>query len=697
MPRRIETGGWLRHDSTDMRTIPGVSLLLLAGLTAATAQTTSGWKLVWSDEFNGAAGTAPDPLKWNFDLGGGGWGNGEAEVYTNSTSNAFQDGKGNLVIRVIKDAQGGYTSARLQTGSPGASTHTADGSWQYGRIEARIKLPFGKGVWPAFWMLGEDISTTPWPACGEVDIMENFGTFNNNATINNGTAHGPGYSGSNGIGHAYTLPFGETVYDDYHVYAIEWSPNSIVWYVDGAAYHTVTPASLPSGANWVFNAPFFLLLNLAIGGPSTFLGQPDASVTFPQDMLVDYVRVYQATTIPTTTPVISPGRVVNGASYLGAISPGSLAAVFGNNLADGVHATQKPDGSFPASAAGVTVSVNGVNAPLIYVSPTQINFQIPWETAPGLAVPVKVTWNGVDSNVEPVTIAATASPSFFLSEFVNGVAWVTGGVADGCATPVTECTVKPGSIYQLWANGLGPKTSPLQNGVPAPAAALQVPGGPSSCQLTIGGQPATVLYCGVAPGEIIDQINFTYPAGVATGSPYVGATLTINGATGLFRVPAPPTSDQRADALLSRMTQAQKLQLVHGAGGPVTNIPALPLGAGGYIPGIPELGIPALYFVDGSLGLADASAPATALPSALASAASWDTDLAYKFGSVIGAETAAWGLNVNLGGNINLIGREPRDGADVGRGGPRARAVAWGTHVGLAAAEPFELLREIVR
>ena len=628
----------------------------------AAAQTTSAWKLVWSDEFNGAAGTAPDPAKWNFDLGGGGWGNAEIEVYTNSTSNAFQDGNGNLVIRAIKDAQGKYTSARLQTGAPGASTKTADLSWQYGRVEARIKLPFGKGVWPAFWALGEDISTTPWPGSGEIDIMENFGTYANNATVNNGTAHGPGYSGGNGIGHSYTLPFGETVYDDYHVYAIEWSPDSIVWYVDGASYHTVTPASLPSGTNWVFNAPFFLLLNLAIGGPTTFLGTPDSSVMFPQDMLVDYVRVYQAATITATTPAIAPGRVVNVASYLGAISPGCLAAVFGNNLADGVHATQKADGSFPTNAAGVTVSVNGVNAPLIYVSPAQINFQVPWETAPGLAVPVKVTWNGVDSNVEPVTIVSTASPSFFLSEFVNGVAWVTGNAADGCATPSTECSVRAGSTYQLWANGLGPKTSPLQNGVPAPLLALQVPGGPASCQLTIGGQPAAVLYCGAAPGEIIDQVNFTYPAGVAAGLPYVSAALTINGATGHFRVPAPPTSDQRADALLARMTQAQKLQLVYGAGGPVTNIPALPRGAGGYIPGIAALGIPALYFVDGSLGLADASAPATALPSALASAASWDTDLAYKFGSVIGAETAAYGLNVNLGGNINLIGREPRDG-----------------------------------
>jgi beta-glucosidase len=646
-----------------MRTI---CLLLLASLTAP-AQSTSGWRLVWSDEFNGAAGTAPDPAKWNFDLGNGvnGWGNREAEVYTNSTNNAFQDGNGNLVIRAIKDSQGGYTSARLRTG--GDSTKATDLSWQYGRIEARLKLPFGKGIWPAFWALGENIAATPWPACGEIDIMENFGIYpgHDNTSITNGTAHGPGYSGGSGIGAPYTLPFGETVYDDYHLYAIEWSPDSIVWYVDGAAYHTVTPASLPTGARWIFNAPFFLLLNLAIGGPNTFLTSPDASVTFPKDLLVDYVRVYQSTTIPATTPVITPGRVVNGASYLGAISPGSLAALFGKNLSDGVHTTRNPDGSFPTSAAGVTVSVNGVNAPLIYVSPTQINFQVPWGTAPALAVSVKVSRNSVDSNIEFVTIASTSSPSFFLSEYVNGVAWVTGAVADGCATPVTECSVKAASTYQLWANGLGPKTSPLQDGVPSPLAALQVPGGPGSCRLTIGGQPATVVYCGVAPGEIIDQVNFTYPVGVPYTSSYAGATLTVNGATIHFRVPAPappPTSAQRAEAMLARMTQAQKLQFVAGAGGPVTNIFALPRGAGGYIPGIPSLGIPALYFVDGSLGLADSSAPSTALPSALASAASWDLDLAYKFGSVIGAETAAYGLNVNLGGNINLIGREPRDG-----------------------------------
>jgi uncharacterized protein (TIGR03437 family) len=141
-----------------------------------------------------------------------------------------------------------------------------------------------------------------------------------------------------------------------------------------------------------------------------------------------------------------------------------------------------------------------------------------------------------------VTVAANASPSFFLSEFVNGVAWVTGNPADGCPTPTTECSVQAGSTYSLWVNGLGPMSSALTDGMPAPGAALQVPGGPASCQLTVGGQPATVVYCGVAPTEIIDQIAFTYPAGVSSALPYVSAALTINGVTGHFRVPAPSST-----------------------------------------------------------------------------------------------------------------------------------------------------------
>jgi uncharacterized protein (TIGR03437 family) len=524
-------------------------IAVLAGVVAS-AQTTSGWKLVWSDEFNGPASTPPDPTKWNYDLGGGGWGNAEIETYTKDPSNVFQDGKGNLVIRVIRDGSGNYTSARLLTGGPTADTHTTDLSWQYGWIEARIKLPFGKGIWPAFWMLGENIGSVGWPASGEIDILENFGTFNNNASVNNATANGPGYTGA--IGKAYTLPYGQNVADDYHVYAIAWSQDSIEWSLDGVAYYKVTPASIPVGRQWVFNNPFFILLNLAIAGPNTVatttdgtevpLGTPDPNAPFPaQDMLVDYVRVYQANRITIETPSITPGRVMNAASYLGAIAPGSLAVVYGNNLADGTYLISPPAGnSFPTSVAGVTISLNGINAPLIYVSSTQINFQVPWEIIPGVEVNVKVTRNGVDSNVEPITMAAT-SPSVFLSEYQNGIAWVTG---DGC--PNTECAVQAGTEYTFWANGFGPKNALQQDGVPAAytgsVTPLEVPGSTASCQLTIDGQVARIDYCGAAPGEIIDQLNFEYPSGVATGRPYVDATLTINAVIGRFRVPAPPVS-----------------------------------------------------------------------------------------------------------------------------------------------------------
>lgn len=518
-----------------------VIVIACAVLLAASAPAQTAWQLVWNDEFNGTAGSPPDPANWNYDLGGGGWGNGEAETYTNSTNNVSQDGAGNLVIRAIRDSSGNYTSARLQTAAALASTNTANTNWQYGRIEARMKLPFGQGVWPAFWMLGSNIASFPWPNCGEIDIMENFGTFlDNEASMSHGTAHGPGYSGGDGISASTTLPFGETVYDDYHIYAIEWSKDSIQWFLDGVMYHTVTPADIPPGDAWAFNQPFFILLNLAIGGPTTFLGTPDPHAPFPdQDLLVDYVRVYQAHAFPENTPAISPGRVVNAASYLGSVAPGALAVLYGTDLADDTYQDVFDNGRFVTSLHGVTVTVDGRDAPLVYVSPTQINFQIPWETAPGPAVDVQVTRNGLLSQVETMTIAANAAPSMFFEDFTSGIAWMT---ATGCET--TECVPQAGAAYQLWANGLGPKNEPEQDGVPVvftggSLAPLEVLGGTTNCQLTINGLPTAVLYCGAAPGEIIDQVNFTYPSGVSSSTPYADAVLTINGATGRFRVPAP--------------------------------------------------------------------------------------------------------------------------------------------------------------
>jgi beta-glucanase (GH16 family) len=251
---------------------------------AATSKPANNWVLTWSDEFNGADGTAPDPAKWTIETGGGGWGNNELEYYTSRSQNVHQE-SGNLVIQATKESFTGpdkvtreYTSARLKTAGLFAQ--------RYGRFEARIKIPYGQGIWPAFWMLGNDISTVGWPTCGEIDIMENVGF---EPTKVHGTLHGPGYSGANPLSGAYTLPSGRFA-DDFHVFAVEWEPNVVRFYVDGELYETRTPADVPSGSRWVFDHPFFVILNVAVGG--NWPGSPDATSVFPQRMLVDYVRAY---------------------------------------------------------------------------------------------------------------------------------------------------------------------------------------------------------------------------------------------------------------------------------------------------------------------------------------------------------------------------------------------------------------------
>jgi beta-glucanase (GH16 family) len=232
----------------------------------------------WADEFDGPANTLPDPSKWTYDLGNNnGWGNRELETYTNSLQNVHLDGAGRLVIHVDRSGST-YTSARIKTQGLISA--------RYGRIEARIRLPFGQGIWPAFWMLGTNITTVGWPQCGEIDIMENIGR---EPSINHGSIHGPGYSGGNSISGLYTLPAGTRFSDDFHVFAVQWAPQTITFFVDGTAYRTVTPSSLPPGGSWVFDNPFFVILNVAVGG--NFPGSPDDTTQFPQEMLVDYVRV----------------------------------------------------------------------------------------------------------------------------------------------------------------------------------------------------------------------------------------------------------------------------------------------------------------------------------------------------------------------------------------------------------------------
>ncbi|WP_285730513.1 glycoside hydrolase family 16 protein [Nocardiopsis sp. ATB16-24] len=235
--------------------------------------------LVWSDEFDGAAGQAPDPAHWNHETGDHGWGNNELQNYTDSRTNSALDGRGNLVITARQEADGSYTSARITTQNK--VEHA------FGRIEARIKIPTGQGVWPAFWMLGADFPRTPWPESGEIDVMENVG--HEPGTVH-GTVHGPGYSGGGGIGASYDHPTGGAFTDDFHVYAVDWSPGSLTWSVDGVAFNTLTAADV-GGNPWVYDQSFFMILNVAVGGE--WPGHPDGSTRFPQEMVVDYVRVYE--------------------------------------------------------------------------------------------------------------------------------------------------------------------------------------------------------------------------------------------------------------------------------------------------------------------------------------------------------------------------------------------------------------------
>ncbi|MBP7963201.1 MAG: family 16 glycosylhydrolase [Caldilineaceae bacterium] len=257
--------------------------------------TPADWTLAWSDEFDTPAGTVPNRAIWQPEIGDGtlngnpGWGNSELEWYTDSAENAATDGEGNLVITAKPVDEGTvlacwygpceYTSARLIT------WHRAE--FEFGRVEARLKLPAGQGLWPAFWMLGTDLDSVGWPQSGEIDIMENIGR---EPETTHGTIHGPGYSGGQGMGADYEM--GAPVSDDFHTYAIEWTQDQIRWFVDDTNFFTATAESIPGGTEWVYNHPFFVILNVAVGG--NWPGNPDESTTFPQTMLVDYVRVYGA-------------------------------------------------------------------------------------------------------------------------------------------------------------------------------------------------------------------------------------------------------------------------------------------------------------------------------------------------------------------------------------------------------------------
>jgi beta-glucanase (GH16 family) len=266
-----------------------LQLLLTVGCAERTVQigvphTPPGWTLTFEEDFDGPVGAAPDQLRWLHDVGGVGWGDKQLQYYTDSTENSYLDGSGNMAITARQTSSSHpcwygpchYTSARIVTHQSDRSTFAQ----AFGRVEARIKMPAGKGLWPSFWLLGDNIDDVGWPGCGEIDIMEVLGSKPDEIQQH---AHGPGLD----MGGATKLPPGESI-TDWHTYAINWTDDRIDWLVDGRVTSSMTKQQADGG--WVFDHPFFITLNLAVGGG--WPGDPDNATVFPATMLVDYVRAY---------------------------------------------------------------------------------------------------------------------------------------------------------------------------------------------------------------------------------------------------------------------------------------------------------------------------------------------------------------------------------------------------------------------
>lgn len=294
-----------------------LSLLVLLSTSALIAPQVScaapppGYKLAWSDEFHQGVGASPDPATWSYETGGGGWGNSESETYVNDTKHAqivadpkADDGQ---ALEILSTHDNGFESVRMVTADKK--------SFQYGFIEARIRMPYGQGIWPAFWMLGDNIKQVGWPRCGEVDIMENIGKKSwwgrNESSLHSGAADNPHENVTKNA--SYNLPAGQSFHSGYHLFQMLWAKDAISFYVDGSLYETRT-ASEYGKDPWPFNAPFFLLLNTAVGG--NWPGAPDATTAFPQKMLVDYIRVYRGASRAPAAPAKLTAKPADGGQIL---------------------------------------------------------------------------------------------------------------------------------------------------------------------------------------------------------------------------------------------------------------------------------------------------------------------------------------------------------------------------------------------
>ena len=324
-----------RQNLLAIRSLLAIAACFLAATVTTAAQT---WKLTWSDEFNGPANSPISPQNWQYDTGILNV-NNEVEYYcapgsstspcNPNTPNAYIDGNGHLVIQALRITSNtapysaSWTSARLNTSNNLQS-------FPYGRIESSMSLPVGPGLWPAFWALGTNIGSVGWPASGEMDFMENvpasggLGPTAIRSTIHGGNSSSSCYCGANGIGQSYTFPASDpngTTVTTFHTYGAIWSANMIQFYADNPAsvFFVVTASDIPSGFTWDYNHPFFLLMNLAVGGTGSWPGPPDNTTPSPAVMQVDYVRVYTPSAIagPTMTgPAISVTAGQTGTSTL---------------------------------------------------------------------------------------------------------------------------------------------------------------------------------------------------------------------------------------------------------------------------------------------------------------------------------------------------------------------------------------------
>jgi beta-glucanase (GH16 family) len=449
------------------------NVLALLAASTLSAQSTTGWQLVWNDEFNGPANSPPDSMKWSYDLGNGGpklpgWGNHELEFYTNSTANVFQDGTGNLIVSALSTS-GTYTSGRIKT--------QGKFSFEYGMVIVRAKIPYAQGIWPAIWMLGAGYPNVPWPNCGEIDIMENFGVMDGDASVNHGTLHGPGDTGI-GITSAYRLPNGQMFSDDFHVFALQWTPDGVTFFVDGNSYLNIPSVSMPPGWRSALANPFFLIMNVAVGGSPAPVGYPDNVTLFPQQMLIDYVRVYQELNLATRFVPITPCRI-----------------------ADTRNAQGPRDFAIPNSDCGIPSDASAYSLNVGVIPTASLGYLTLWAAG------------------QPQPLVATLSSDGRIKSNAAIAAGGTGGTISVFATDATDLVLDINGYFVPAINNKGlafyPVTPCRIVDTRDPSAPL---GGPMLAASTSRTFPILAGPCGVPSSAQVYSLNFTaLPTGSLRG------------------------------------------------------------------------------------------------------------------------------------------------------------------------------------